>query len=60
MLTSIWAFAMDAVSIGLIVMILGSYYMWFRLPRKRGWGAISLTIGVFACGLFVFGLNWLF
>ena len=60
LLTSIWAFAMDAVSIGLIVMILGSYYMWFRLPRKRCWGAISLTIGVFACGLFVFGLNWLF
>jgi hypothetical protein len=59
-LTTLWAFAMDTVSAGLIVMILGSYYMWFRLPRKRGWGAISLSAGVVACGLFVFGLKWLF
>jgi len=32
------AFTMDAVGIGLMIMVLGSYYMWWRLPRKRAWG----------------------
>lgn len=39
-LTALWAFAMDAVAAGLIVMVLGSYYMWLRLPHKR-MGALS-------------------
>lgn len=59
-LTKLWAFAMDAVAVGLLVMILGSYYMWFRLRQKRAWGIVALTSGVFTCGLFVFGLRWLF
>jgi hypothetical protein len=58
-LTAIWAFTMDAVAIGLIVMVLGSYYMWWRVPRKRTWGAVALILGVFACGLFTFGLRLL-
>jgi len=39
-LTSIWALTMDAVAIGLVMMVLGSYYMWWRLPRKRAWGRL--------------------
>ncbi len=58
-ITVLWASAMDAVAVGLIVMVLGSYYMWFRLPRKRTGGVIALSLGVFACGLFVIGLRWL-
>jgi hypothetical protein len=42
------------------VMVLGSYYMWFRLPRKRAWGIVALALGVFTGGLFAFGLRWLF
>jgi hypothetical protein len=59
-LTSVWSVAMDAVAFGLIVMTLGSYYMWLRLPRKRLWGAVALSIGWCACGWFVFGLGWFF
>ncbi|HWR50135.1 MAG TPA: PepSY-associated TM helix domain-containing protein [Bryobacteraceae bacterium] len=56
-LSVLWAFAMDAVALGLIVMVLGSYYMWWRLSRKRTWGAVALSLGVLACGLFVVGLR---
>lgn len=58
-MTSIWAITMDAVAIGLMIMVLGSYYMWWRLPRKRAWGLLALTSGWMACLLFVVGLRLL-
>jgi hypothetical protein len=58
-LTSAWVFAMDALAAGLLVMVLGSYYMWYRLKAERRLGWIILTAGVITCGLFVFGLRWL-
>ena len=30
-----WALSMDAVALGLIVMVFSSYIMWFRLKAKR-------------------------
>jgi hypothetical protein len=59
-LTTAWAWAMDAVAIGLILMVLGSLYMWWELPRKRRWGTVSLALGFVSCGLFCVGLRWLF
>jgi len=58
-LTSIWAFTMDAVGIGLMIMVLGSYYMWWRLPRKRAWGLLALISGWAVCLVFVVGLRLL-
>jgi hypothetical protein len=58
-LTSIWALSMDAVAAGLLVMVFGSYYMWWRLPRKRTWGTVSLVCGWIVCALFVVGLRLL-
>lgn len=58
-LTVLWAFAMDAVAVGLIMMVLGSYYIWWRLSRKRAWGVVALSLGVSTCGLFAFGLRLL-
>ena len=58
-LTSIWAFTMDAVGIGLMIMVLGSYYMWWRLPRKRAWGLVALISGWAVCLVFVVGLRLL-
>ena len=52
MATSMWVFAMDALAAGLIVMVLGSYYMWWRLKPKRQLGLIVLTAGFVACGWF--------
>jgi hypothetical protein len=58
-LTSAWALSMDAVAAGLAVMVLGSYYMWWRLPRRRTGGLIALLSGWVVCALFVAGLKLL-
>jgi hypothetical protein len=59
-LTSLWAYSMDAVAAGLIFMVLSSLYMWFKLPQKRLPGAVVLGLGSLSCGLFCIGLRWLF
>ncbi len=58
-LTTVWAFAMDATAAGLILMVLGSYYMFWRLPGKRSWGLLALGSGYVVCALFVVGLKWI-
>jgi hypothetical protein len=55
-LTEVWVAAMDALAIGLIVMVLGSYYMWFRLKQKRRLGALVLALGVASCAIFASGV----
>ena len=60
LLTKVWAFAMDAVAVGLIIVVLSSFYMWYELPEKRALGAIVLTVGVLSCGLFWIGLRWVY
>jgi len=59
MLTSMWVWSMDAVAIGLMTMVFGSYYMWWRLRRERAWGLVALISGWMACWLFVVGLRLL-
>jgi hypothetical protein len=55
-LTTVWAFSMDALAAALIVMVCGSYYMWYRLKPKRRLGVFALTAGVLCCGAFLAGL----
>ena len=51
--TSAWVFAMDALAAGLIAIVLGSYYMWFRFKRKAlGLGIFTLAAGYASCALF--------
>jgi hypothetical protein len=57
--TTVWALSMDAVALGLVIMVLSSLYMWWGLKQKRAFGAIALGVGLLSCGLFVFGLRWL-
>jgi hypothetical protein len=52
-LTTVWAFAMDALAVGLIVMTLGSYYMWYCLKKKRRLGFAVLAVGFASCALFL-------
>jgi hypothetical protein len=59
-LTSVWAYTMDAVAAGLIFMVLSSLYMWWEFPQKRLPGAVALGLGSLICGLFCIGLRWLF
>lgn len=54
-ITSIWVFAMDALAAGLIVMVLGSYYMWWRLKKRKTLGLVTLAAGFAICGMFVTG-----
>lgn len=54
--TSAWVFAMDALAAGLIVMVLGSYYMWWRLKKRKALGVLALGLGVVSCAVFVAGL----
>jgi len=57
-LTTLWVFAMDALAGGLIVMVLGSYYMWFRFKRRAlGLGIVTLATGYACCAAF-FRFMW--
>ena len=56
--TSVWTLAMDALAIGLAMMVCGSYYMWYRLKPKRTLGVVALAAGWLTCAWFVFGLSW--
>ena len=53
--TSMWVWAMDGLAAGLIVMVFGSYYMWYRLKKRRTLGVVVLTAGLASCGLFLTG-----
>ena len=55
-LTTVWVIAMDALAASLIVMVLSSYYMWYRLSLKRRLGLVALGAGILACGVFVVGV----
>lgn len=55
-MTSVWVFAMDALAAGLLVMVLGSYYMWWRLKKRKVLGILALGAGVASCAVFVTGL----
>ena len=60
MVTDLWAFSMDAVAAGVLLMVLSSFYMWWSLREKRKLGLVALALGTAVCGLFVTGLRWLY
>lgn len=53
--TSLWVWAMDALAAGLILMVFGSYYMWYQLKKRRALGLVVLTAGLASCGVFLTG-----
>lgn len=59
-LTSLWAWAMDAVAVGLILMVLSSLYLWYERTSRRTPGLLALGLGSLSCGLFVCGLAWIY
>ena len=58
-LTTVWVLSMDALAVGLLLMVCSSYIMWYRLKAKRRGGVVALALGVGSCGLFVVGVRWL-
>ena len=56
-LTRVWSAAMDAVAVGLIVLVLSGLYLWYRLRRKRRLGLLVLGVGLASCAFFLLGLG---
>lgn len=54
--TTVWVLAMDALAAGVLVMVLGSYYMWWNLKKRKTLGLVTLAAGFLSCGLFVAGV----
>ena len=59
-LTTIWALSMDALALGMVIMVLGGVYMWFGLKGKRTLGLAALGLGIVTCGWLLFGLRLLY
>ena len=58
--TRIWSFSMDAVAIGVILMVLTSLYMgWQRLKVHPVGGMASFALGILVTVYFMWGLAWL-
>ena len=56
-LTRVWSLSMDAVAIGMIVLVLSGIYLWYRLEAKRRLGLAVLALGVLCCAFFLVGLS---
>ncbi len=56
-MTRIWVFAMEALCVGVICLVVSSLYMWTQLKRKRIPGLIALTLGCACCAFFIWGLS---
>ena len=54
--TKVWVWAMDALAAGLIVMVVGSYYMWWRLKKNHTLGIVIGGAGFAMCAVFLVGL----
>ena len=55
--TRLWSLAMDALSVGLVVLVLSGLYLWWRFPEKRRAGLVAIALGVASCAFFLFGLG---
>ena len=55
----LWSFSMDAVSVGFMLLVVTSIYMWYL--RRRTWlvGSIVFAAGLLSCSFFVWGIRWL-
>ena len=58
-LTKLWSFSMDALAVGLGLLVATSVVL--AVERREKWlgSAIALGLGLGACGFFVYGLRWL-
>ena len=57
--TRLWTLAMDALAVGLIVLVAGSLILAYERRERRVGAALALGLGLAASLFFVFGLRWL-
>ena len=55
----LWSFALDAVSVGFMVLVITSIYMFYL--RRKAWlvGSIMFAAGILSCSFFIWGMRWL-
>jgi hypothetical protein len=54
----IWSISMDIVSVSLILLCFGGWYLWIKTPRKRFFrGLIAVASGFIICICFLFFLS---
>jgi len=57
-LASLWSISMDIVSVSLILLCFGGWYLWIKAPRKRFYlGLISIAGGLILCIFLLRGLS---
>lgn len=56
-LTRVWSFAMDALSVGVMILVVSGLYLSYRLVEKRRLGVTAFTLGVVCCAFFLYGLG---
>jgi len=58
-LTTVWAIAIDALSLGAIFLVASGIWMWLQLRQKRIGGSIALAGGCLVLFVFLVALKWL-
>jgi hypothetical protein len=58
-LTKLWSFSMDALAVGLVLLVITSAVLAFERRDKWIGAIVSLALGVLTCGFFVVGLRFL-
>lgn len=53
-ITNIWRFAMDAIAIGLIIICVSSWMMWYQVRKEYKMGYVILISSVITAGYFIF------
>jgi hypothetical protein len=54
--TGIWRVSMDALSVGLVVMVLTGIYIWYNRAQRRRSGMLALALGFLTLAGFVSGI----
>lgn len=53
-LTRVWSLCIDAIALGLIVLVVTGVYLWWRLGKKRLAGAAMILTGALVCVAFLY------
>lgn len=59
LITKIWRLSMDGIAIGLVLLCVSSWIMWYKIREKYSWGWIVLMCGFAGAGYLIFVLRML-
>ena len=59
LITSVWKLSMDGIAIGLLLLCISSWIMWYKIRARYGWGWMALLLGFAGAIYFVVVLGLL-